>query len=211
MKPLIALIDDETEIVDSLSDFLDSDYETIKFSNSKEFLQKVDTIKDLKLIITDYNMPGLNGIDLMKAVYSKTNSVIPFIIQSGYVDKKTALSAIDLGVYKILEKPLDPNILMSTIQELLVTVELEKNQAEIHKLTEQIHELYMMMRLTFLQYIPQEIQDKMVVDAPQGVVVGKMKFEDLLFELEAKLNELLRNEKSLTQIVSNRILEAAKR
>jgi response regulator RpfG family c-di-GMP phosphodiesterase len=211
MKSKIALVDDEPEILEALRDLLQDDYDVVEFSDSVKFASQFKDISDLRLIITDYNMPGLNGIELMKKVYTDSNSVIPFVIQSGYVDKATALSAIELGVFKILEKPWNPEVLIATINELLIRVDLEKSRLEIQKITQQIQELYQMMRLTFLQYIPQETLDRMVVDAPQGFIKSKMNFEELLFSLEKKLNELLNYEKNLSTNVTKQLIDAAKR
>ena len=56
------------------------------------------------IIITDYNMPEMTGIDLASKVYNKRPNM-PFIISTGFASGFTEKQAQDLGISSILPKP----------------------------------------------------------------------------------------------------------
>lgn len=60
----------------------------------------------IDLIITDINMPKLNGLSMIKQI-KKINSSIPVIIYSAYKEPEYLLDSIELGIDEYLTKPLD--------------------------------------------------------------------------------------------------------
>lgn len=66
------------------------------------------------IVITDIKMPGLDGIEMIEKVISKTNTV--FIIMSGYSEFEYARSALKLGVKDYLLKPIDDDELLNSIK-----------------------------------------------------------------------------------------------
>ena len=72
--------------------------------------QKVD------LIISDFMMPGMNGLEFLKNVKEKSPSTITILL-TGYADKENAIKSInEVGLYYYLEKPWDNNSLIKIIQ-----------------------------------------------------------------------------------------------
>jgi EAL domain-containing protein (putative c-di-GMP-specific phosphodiesterase class I)/CheY-like chemotaxis protein len=66
------------------------------------------------VIVSDIRMPGLSGIDLLRAV-RKTNLDVPVILVSGAPDTQTAMDAIELGAFRYLAKPYDTGVFVSVV------------------------------------------------------------------------------------------------
>ncbi len=73
------------------------------------------------LTLTDYQMPGMNGIEVLAEIRkSKTN--MPVIILTAFGDVVLTIKAIQLGAFDFLEKPVNPELLKSTIKSALDSV-----------------------------------------------------------------------------------------
>lgn len=72
------------------------------------------------LIICDWNMPGLTGLDVLKKVREdeKTKGV-PFLILTAEAEKEKVNAAIQNGVSDFLLKPFTPGILVEKVKQLL--------------------------------------------------------------------------------------------
>ncbi len=71
----------------------------------------------IDVVITDINMPHLNGISLVKLIRSKEPN-IPIIMLSAYDDKEILLEAIELGVKTFIPKPIDFEKLLIKLEEI---------------------------------------------------------------------------------------------
>ncbi len=67
-------------------------------------------------IVSDVNMPDLNGIGLLRAARA-LDAHVPFVLMTGAPTLESAISAIDLGVHKYLPKPFDVDVFMNTVCE----------------------------------------------------------------------------------------------
>ena len=63
-------------------------------------------------------MPGLSGIDLLKRIAESASDVAVIMI-TGYADVPTAVAAMRAGAYHFVEKPIDPEALLITVEEAL--------------------------------------------------------------------------------------------
>lgn len=210
MKPLIAVVDDEKDLLENFKFLLEDDFEVATFNDPLEFLRQVPDLisQNLRLLVIDYKMPGLTGLETIQKMQLENRSV-PFIVLSGYLDKRTVIEAVEMGVFRILEKPCPPQELLSAIDQLLVEAELQTVRKEIRQITSQLRELYSSIRIALLQYIPEDIVDRMVIDAPHGSPNQKMSFDDLLEKLEHRLDHLLETEKLMNDLSSTRNKKSA--
>ncbi len=126
----ILLVDDEKDILDLFSEYLTSNgFNTISFDNPvkaiKYFYQNPN---NCSLVITDYKMPQMSGIDLIKKIKEKdTDYKIKTIIISAFIKDnlpydKSYITMID----KILEKPVYLDRLKQEIQELISTIDIQQ-------------------------------------------------------------------------------------
>ncbi len=108
----IAIVEDDINMRKSLEiafgDY--SEYEIISFKNAKDALKKLD--KTFELIITDINMPGMDGIEFVKTL----NGKYEVIIMTGNATLGRAIESIHLGVKDFLLKPFDIDTLVSAIE-----------------------------------------------------------------------------------------------
>lgn len=124
----VLLVDDEKDILELFSEYLTSNgFNVQSFENPHEALKYFyQHINNCSVIITDYKMPQMSGIDFIKKIREKdTNSKIKTIIISAFIKDnipfdKSYLKMID----KILEKPVFLERLKKEIQELL-SIEVE--------------------------------------------------------------------------------------
>ncbi len=109
------------------------------------------------IIITDINMPVMNGIEMVKEIKA-INPAIPVILLSAFDNKEYLLDAIRLRVNGFISKPVDADKLVDLVEELTETIHLKK-QVEIEenerkKIQEMLEEskekyrsLYQMLRM----------------------------------------------------------------
>jgi two-component system response regulator LytT len=126
-KTVILIVDDEIQIINALRRlFHKMNYEIIEAATPENALSIINNTK-LHVVICDYNMPNINGIDVLK--HSK--KVLPDavrILMTGYCDIKIAISAINEGsVFYYISKPWKNEEVVSVIQSALDTLEKKQN------------------------------------------------------------------------------------
>ena len=101
---------------------LETDYNVLVFDSAVKALEYVKK-NDVHLIISDYLMPEMNGIQFLGET-KKIKPDVPRIILTGYADKENAIKAInDVGLFQYIEKPWDNDDLL-----LIIRNGLEKQQ-----------------------------------------------------------------------------------
>jgi len=68
--------------------------------------------------ILDLHLPGMSGVEVFRRMAREIRPV-PSILMSGEASKEEAQEALDLGVFKFLEKPLDLTALRSSLDDLI--------------------------------------------------------------------------------------------
>lgn len=79
---------------------------------------------EIDLIITDVNMPILNGLEMVKEI-KKINMNIPIIVATAFSNKEYLVEAIDIGVDKYVLKPIDVAKLLQVMSQSLLYHELK--------------------------------------------------------------------------------------
>ncbi len=104
--PLIHIIEDEAILRDHLSEMLkELGYNTIESDNGYDGLHAVKQA-DPDLVITDVNMPGMNGFELCKQIRQDKNTrLIPIIILTGSKSFESRVKGINVGADDFLTKP----------------------------------------------------------------------------------------------------------
>jgi DNA-binding NtrC family response regulator len=69
-------------------------------------LLKQPKMADVKLVLTDINMPGMNGLDLLKLI-KEQYSRLPVIVITAYDDAKNRMTAYRYGANDYINKPID--------------------------------------------------------------------------------------------------------
>ncbi len=121
-KPLILAIDDEHNIRDLLKYTLEPhDMEVITAENGRAAITILEN-EDVDVIITDLLMPSMTGLALIREL-KKRKSSIPIIIITAYSNSDMVQEIVKEGVFRLIEKPLDFEILVPIVKSAL---ELEK-------------------------------------------------------------------------------------
>lgn len=79
-----------------------------------------------KIVITDINMPGINGFDMIKII-KETEIECKIIILSAYDEKSHLHTAIDLGVFSYLNKPAKAPELIDALYDAVISINKEEN------------------------------------------------------------------------------------
>ncbi|HOV11179.1 MAG TPA: sigma-54 dependent transcriptional regulator [Bacteroidales bacterium] len=115
--PRILVIDDEKSIRNTLREILEYEkYQVDDAPDGAEGLQFVDKEK-YDVILCDIKMPRMDGIEVLKAILSKTDT--PVVMISGHGNIETAVESIKLGAYDYIAKPLDLNRLLITLRNAM--------------------------------------------------------------------------------------------
>lgn len=121
----VLLVDDEKDILFLYSECLKSDgYQTISFDNPIEalnYLNKNDNISNCSLVITDYKMPQMSGLELVKKIREKdSKSKIKTMLVSAYLKNDLLKDNVDMKkIDKIIEKPIEIDKLKNEVTELI--------------------------------------------------------------------------------------------
>jgi len=127
-KPVILIVDDNEEIVKFLSDTLHDNYEVLTAFNGFEALDFLDSHPDTALVVADWMMPGMSGIDLCRKIRENmATSHIPFILLTARTDDPSKIAGMDCGADLYIEKPFSVEYLQACIKNQ-VTMRLKLRQ-----------------------------------------------------------------------------------
>lgn len=92
-------------------------YEVVQAVDGKDGLEKLSA--DLKVIITDYNMPNMNGIEFIKAVRSgMVNKSVPILMVTTESEHEKKMEGKSAGATGWITKPFDKDTLLQTIKKV---------------------------------------------------------------------------------------------
>ncbi|MDE6045494.1 MAG: response regulator, partial [Helicobacter sp.] len=108
----IAIIEDDINMRKSLEIALGEypEFQIVAFKNAKDALKKLDD--SFELIITDINMPGMDGIEFLEHLNGRYEA----IIITGNATLNKAIESIRLGVKDFLTKPFEVETLVAAIR-----------------------------------------------------------------------------------------------
>jgi len=149
----ILCVDDEKNVLKSLERlFMDCDFEFISATSGEEGLEILKNGEEVQLIISDYRMPVMNGVDFLKEVYRIWPDTVRIVL-SGYADTVSIVEAINEGhIYKFIPKPWNDDELKVTISKALdyylmkmknrqLTNELEQANEELLQVNSNLEKL----------------------------------------------------------------------
>lgn len=141
----ILCVDDERNVLRALERiFLDDDYEIVLANSGEEGLAALKDGGRFQIIISDYRMPVMNGVQFLTQVYETFPDTVRIVL-SGYADAAAIVSAINEGhIYKFIPKPWNDEELRVTIANSLERYFLlKKNRqllAELEKANQELEE-----------------------------------------------------------------------
>ncbi|MCF8068188.1 MAG: sigma-54 dependent transcriptional regulator [Desulfobacterales bacterium] len=126
----IYIIDDEEIIRSGLEMALEPDYQVKTFGDAETAIDAIK-ITSPDLILLDIGLPGISGIDALKKI-KHINPEILVIIITAYEDIETVISAMKLGAYDYVVKPIQMDGMEVTIGNAFDTIKLKKEVQSLH-------------------------------------------------------------------------------
>jgi CheY-like chemotaxis protein len=119
-KLKMLLVDDDEWIRDSLSMFFKSEgCSFVAFETAEEGLAALSE-QGYDVIIADYRLPGMNGLEFLKMVTRKTMGREPIkILITAYGNDQVRREMVDLGVHGYIAKPFSTKTLVSSLGKLV--------------------------------------------------------------------------------------------
>lgn len=95
-------------------------YELVEASDGEEAFSKLYAEEDIKLILLDWNMPGMNGYEFLKAAKSNNSfKSIPIMMVTTESEKENIIKAVKAGVANYLVKPFNTEELIKKIRQCI--------------------------------------------------------------------------------------------
>jgi two-component system, NtrC family, sensor kinase len=148
----ILCVDDEQNVLSAIKRlFIDEDYIILTAGSGQEGLELLEK-EHVQLIISDYRMPVMNGVEFLRDVYRRRPETVRIVL-SGYADAAAIVEAINEGhIYKFIPKPWNDNELKVTVSNALeryflfkknmeLNIELQKKNEDLTKLNVQLERL----------------------------------------------------------------------
>jgi signal transduction histidine kinase/ActR/RegA family two-component response regulator len=102
----VLIVDDEPSVVEVFQEFLASQgYALSVAANGEEAVRMLPELKP-EMILTDLNLPGLSGLEVMRAA-KRVDPEVCVVVVTGYASASTAIDALRQGAYDYVTKPFD--------------------------------------------------------------------------------------------------------
>ena len=128
----LLIVDDETYILEGLKEVVENSglaLQRVRTAGSASEALRLFQEKPFDLILTDISMPGMNGLDMAR----ETRSLWPYteiIFLTGYKDFEYARTALRLGGFEYLLKPITDEELIACLQKAVNRLEERENGTE---------------------------------------------------------------------------------
>jgi DNA-binding response OmpR family regulator len=114
----IAVVEDDTIFVAELKEFLSGLGYTVKSYNSAQTFLTAVRQKECDLLIVDWSIPDLSGIEVIEYI-RKFHPDVPSIMLTARNDRRDIIRALEAGADDFVSKPVDPEVLSLRIKSVL--------------------------------------------------------------------------------------------
>ena len=119
MMPMIAVVDDDVSVRESLDSLLRSAGLRVRvFASAEEFLNSAH-LRKTDCLISDIRMPGMSGIELHRHLVASGRHVPVVFITAHGLDEQARAEALSNGAVAYLIKPLDEDELLEAVHTSL--------------------------------------------------------------------------------------------
>ncbi len=117
MNIIVMVIDDDKESRESLESALQlNGFQVRSFHSPRQALKEYNS-QTIDVVITDYHLPGMTGMDILKTIHRKKSDT-PVIIISGEQEKDIASRSLQFGASAFFPKPLNIKAIITILKKL---------------------------------------------------------------------------------------------
>lgn len=118
VRSIIGIVDDDISFREALAGLVASfSFDAVAFASARELLQS-NELPELRCLITDVQMPEMDGLDLQDHIV-RTRPDIPIIFVSAHRDPRSRARAMQAGALAFLDKPCDGELLLQHLHTAL--------------------------------------------------------------------------------------------
>jgi two-component system, NtrC family, response regulator HupR/HoxA len=126
----ILIVDDETRVLDALEAVLAAEFQVLRATGGEEAL-RVLRESEVAVIVSDYRMPGMTGVELLRRSQEVAPDAIRMIL-TAYTDVDHLMEAINTGrIYHFVPKPWDPNEFLLIVRRAAERYALVRDNARL--------------------------------------------------------------------------------
>ncbi len=119
-KPVILIVEDNTDARLFLQRSLEDEYQTIVAANGKEALQRLSKTEGVTLIISDVMMPEMDGIEMVRQIKKNIKfSHIPIILLTAKSSEENIVEGLESGVADYITKPFSLAVLRLRVKKII--------------------------------------------------------------------------------------------
>lgn len=131
MKEKILIVDDEENVLYGIKRQLRGNFNIFLAGSGKEALDVLRSEKHFALVITDYKMPEMNGLELLQQVHKISPETITMML-TGQADFENIIDIINRGqIFRFLTKPCAPKLLVKNIEDGIRQYRLVNSEKEL--------------------------------------------------------------------------------
>lgn len=130
---VVLVVDDDASFNELISRYLRKEkFEVISVLSASTALRTLQE-KVIDLVLADYKMPEMDGIELIEAI-QKLYPDLPVILMTNYADIRVAVNSIKVGAFDFVSKPIIPDELLKIVH-LALTKDATKSSSSLQKKT----------------------------------------------------------------------------
>lgn len=119
LKKTMLIVEDNDDMLAFIESNFKDEYNVITARDGQEGLERVKR-NDIDLVLSDWMMPRMSGVELCRAVRSDANiSHVPFILLTAKTDDESKAHGMECGADIYLEKPFSMQVLKSSIANMI--------------------------------------------------------------------------------------------